>query len=430
MRTIHSYLTRQILASLTLTLSIFTFVMLIVNLLREVIPFLRNGNLNLFAELVGLLIPFVWVFALPMGLLTATLLIFGRFSADQELTAVRASGISLLSVVTPILLLSLSLCAVSAAFNMFIGPACRVKYNALIFKIKGSIIEGIQLPEGQYVKDLDPHAIVYVGKNRGGNLEDVMIYYNEASTNNGAPSDVTFHAPRGTLEKDAARGVYIVHLIDCKSMRSSDGKTTAGPSGNVDIEFNPFQKKSASEKTKVSDMTFFQLRDELRDVEARMATNQLQRITNSAQAAEVRKQFAKQRIDLTSPIRVHMHQQVAFSFACFGFTLVGIPLGIQVHRRETNIGFGIALILVAVYYSFILTGQALETRPEFAPHLIVWLPNFLFQAIGAVLLWRAKTEQRKNAARDACSARDRARPRRCDGSQSQPHQRPESPRSA
>ena len=385
MRTLHAYLTRQILAALLITVMVFTFVLLLVNALREILPLLLNQQVTLavVAEAAGLLVPFAWVFALPMGVLTATLLVFGRFSADQELTAVRASGISLLSLTSPILLLSLALCAMSAIVNMELGPRCRVAYNNIRFKLVAELT-GFQLPERTYIKYFKGY-IIHVGKNRGGDLEDVMAWVLKDETN-----VVTYvRAARGRLEVDAPNKLVTLLLYDGKSMDLHQGEAIPGMFEKLTYPLDLGQQKRLKYSPAITDMTSGQLWHELREWERRL---KLPGSVGNLTADELRakkRELAKLIGDPTTPIRFQIHQQIAFSFACFGFTLVGIPLGIRMHRRETNVGIGVALVLVAVYYSFILLGHALDTRGEYAPHLIVWLPNFLFQAIGAVLLWRA-----------------------------------------
>ena len=379
MRTLHLYLTRQILASLLITVAVFTLVLLLGNVLREILTLLvnRQATLGVVTQAVGLLVPFVWVFALPMGMLTATLLIFGRFSADQELTAVRASGVSLLSLISPVLLLSLALCALSALVKLEVAPRCRVAYKNLIDSLRGQFLNA-QLPEGRLVRDF-PGYIFYVGKNRRGNLQDVIVC--------DEGNKITLHAPRGRLDVDIPNQQINLHLYDAKGVRLTGEPANLGDT-LLSIKPPPLLEKN-NQRPKISDMTFLQLWDELRDLDRRMNISEPLRKLSAEQLKIRKDEWRKHRKDLTSVVRVQIHQQVAFSFACFGFTLVGIPLGLRVHRRETNIGIAMALILVAIYYSFIVLGKALDTRPEFAPHLIVWLPNFIFQAFGAVLLWRA-----------------------------------------
>jgi lipopolysaccharide export system permease protein len=320
-----------------------------------------------------------------MGMLTATLLIFGRFSADQELTAVRASGISLLSLVSPILLLSLALCAVSAEINMDIGPRCRVAYTRLRDSLTAEFVPS-QIPERTWIRDFNPNYIVYVGKNSHGSLEDVFILMYKNETN----WQGTIRAPRGKMEFDSTNRLLNVYLYDSKTLQSSSGTPVAGPAAGVlGVQIPLGQTSMGPQRIRVDDMTFLQLWDELHDLERRLeAPESLKNLTK--QQLRARKAEAEKiREDATSPIRFQIHRQVAFSFACFGFTLIGIPLGIRVHRRETNVGIGMALLLVLVYYSFVLVARALHARPELAPHLIVWMPNFIFQSVGAVLLWRA-----------------------------------------
>ncbi len=385
MKTLHAYLTRQVIASLLMTVAVFTFVFLLGNILNEVLSLLakRQAPLGAVLEAMGLLIPFVMVFALPMALLASTLLVFGRFSADQELTAARAGGISLLSLITPILLLSLLLCIVSALVNLELAPRSRVAYKNLLFKFGASVSSTLLLPEGQYIKEYKD-SIIYIGKNQDGQLENVTLVSQQAGTN-----IAFFRAARGAVQLDVTNRQGLIELFDVKALYSEGGHYVPGRFSRMAFQLGAKSSASGPEKPRISDMTFSQLRAELREVEASLhASAPLGKLT-SQELKERRAGLAKQVKDLTSPLRVQLHRQVAFSFACFGFTLIGIPLGIRVHRRETNISFAIAMVLVLIYYGFLMVGNSLSGRPEWSPHLVVWLPNFIFQAVGAVLLWRA-----------------------------------------
>ena len=119
MRTLHRHLLGETLATLLVTVAVFTFVLLLGNILKDVLDLLASGRASLL--LVGrsilLLIPFALAFALPIGMLTAALLVFGRLSADGEITALRAGGISLVSSVAPVVGLRILLSGLCLAFN-------------------------------------------------------------------------------------------------------------------------------------------------------------------------------------------------------------------------------------------------------------------------------------------------------------------------
>ena len=388
------------LAALLLTVAVFTFVVLLLNLL-PVLPRLLGGHVSLWlvVKAVCLLTPFAVVYALPMGIITATLLVFGRFSADQELTAARAGGVSLLSLIMPVLLLSLFFCGLSAWFNMELGPQSRVAFIKL-WRDLASEIANAQIPEGRCIKDF-PGCLFYVEKNRGGELENINIYRLPTATN--PPS--TLHAVRGRLLPNRAKNQLVLDMIDARIVILGP-KVAISSFPTLSLNYSVDAVTNRVFKPKVSDMTFLQLRQEMRELqdlnfsgtnlvfaasrEGVQGLNKFVSATNTPSASnEFVRDAEKMRQQAIGRVRVAMHREIAFSFACFGFTLVGIPLGIRVHRRETNIGIGIALGLVVVYYAFIMLGESLAAHPDLYPHLILWLPNFLFQAVGAVLLWRA-----------------------------------------
>lgn len=385
MRTLHLYLFRQVLATLVMTVLVFTFVLLLGESLKEMVALLVNGTVGMgtMVQAIALLIPFVLVFALPMGLLTAMLLVFGRFSADQELTATRACGVSLVALIQPCVLLSLLCAALCAWINLDLAPRCRVAYKRLLLHA-GTAQATSWLVEKSFIRDF-PGCILYAGKVEGTQLEDVLLYQLDEQ---GRKKNY-LRADRGHIEINSTNRTLTLTLYEGWELLANSGIETAWHSFG-ELQVPPFSLPAEfSEKPKINNMTAAQLWEELRGLEQRLQTTSPVEKLPSADLQKKLKEAASTTADVTEPVRVQIHRQVSFSLACVSFTLVGIPLGIRAHRRETSVGFAVALVLVLLYYSFFILAQSLETHAEYFPHLLLWLPNFLFQAVGIVLLWRA-----------------------------------------
>ena len=386
MKTLHLYLARQMLATLGMAVFVFTLVLLLGNVIKEILQLLinRQATLELALRAILLLIPYVLAFSLPIAMLTAALLVFGRLSADQELTAARASGISLLSLVSPVLLLSVAVSALCAWLNLDIAPASRAAYKALVFNAETNhpanvLRSGEMVPMGDYM--------VFVAKvNKDGtNLDNVHV----AQWTREEKLKKLAEAPTGTLARGPAPHQIILTLHSASAWENTTNGLVPCAGGELPLSITNLDAQAQTLLTvPISDMTFLQLLERRREWDRPMPPSRPSRQPGGP-SLKARRETVKIMSDFTTPVMVYMHREVAFSFACIGFTLIGIPLGIRAHRRETSVGVATAMLLMLIYYSFIVLAQAWQYHPERGPCLIVWLPNFIFQAVGAVLLWQA-----------------------------------------
>jgi lipopolysaccharide export system permease protein len=399
MKTLYRYLLGQVLATLLLSILVCAGVLLLSNALKDITLMLQNGaaTSGMILQALVLLIPFVLVFALPLGLLAAILLVFGRISADQELTAIRANGISLVSLVSPIILLGVCLSVFSAWLNMEVGPRARIAYKNLL--INAGMRDPLALlQEGRFITEFPDH-IIFIGRNRDGVLEDLWIYH----LNKEDKVDWRVQTSKGRLVVDQQKREVYFELEQWQGVtyasHTKEQPAAASITNQLEQANAPLASNSLETDELLADLQRWEFISSTGGVTPPINLDELYKKAQQpglgqmtfAELLEERRAMERRGFN-PSPVEFHIHRQLSFSFACLGFTLVGIPLGIRAHRRETTVGIFMAVILMVVYYSFIVVAQALETQPLYMPHLIVWIPTFLFQGLGAWLLWRANRQ--------------------------------------
>ncbi len=305
-------------------------------------------------------VPSMVVLAIPMAVLLGTLLTIARLSGDSEITAMKAGGITLLRVVVPFLVVGVVLSFITLLLQEGVVPYASARFTILENTVinrtsgyEGGVTVGADLPGGgrqmTFANAYDPQSrellqVTLVQYDRGGN--PVQIAFADRAM---------FEAQRWILRN--AR-VY-------RFEANGDTFTSSTPALQVQLGEKPS------------------------DIAKRAAGNDPQNM-NRAEIADIVRSGQLSLAELRKYVMAYQ-EKLAQPFACFVFTLIALPFGLGSVRagRSTTFGFGLAVLIVFIYYivqtAFSYAGEALLSLAALA----AWMPNIIFTAIGARRLYRA-----------------------------------------
>ncbi len=356
---------------------LFAFMLVTGNIVRDLLGPGLSGQISLqaSARLILLLIPLGITYGLPMGMLTGVLLTLGRLSADSEITAMRACGISLARIAFPLIALGALGAAVGLPVNFESMPRARTQYDRELNAALRADPMGLIAPR-VFIRDF-PGFVAYVGAKKGSELEDVWLWQLDGDRR------VTrfVHATTGHLGYDEARNELILTLarahVETRNDKNPEDFTEADPIayfGRVEPTRLSLERLfgRVGPRQKPAWMTYSELRKE----QFRLATEKV------APADVQDRDRAQMKITMT------IQEKFNTALAALSFVIVGIPLGIKVSRRETSANLGVAVALALGYYFLTVVVGWLDRHPEYRPDLLLWVPNLIFIALGIWLFRR------------------------------------------
>ncbi|MEM1058913.1 MAG: LptF/LptG family permease [Verrucomicrobiota bacterium] len=364
MKTIYLYLIKELLLVAVGTVGTLTFLLVLANVFKDVFDLLLlDVNIWLICQMVLLLIPFTLVFTLPWGVLMAVLIVFGRFSGDQELLALKASGIGLLPIIAPAILMGALFSGVAFVNNGWVAPQARTQFKNLFHEIATS--NPMALFTEKTPIDRFPNMRLWFAEKEGNRVVDVHIWQLD---NDGTPRRV-LRADHGRIEPRFDEQRIVLHLYNAKQ----EERDTANPAAA-----NLTRPGAMAEELplEISLRGFFNRDENVRP--SQMTLGELQSFISNP--------LTILRDNNPTVSLTELQKRISLSVACFTFVLVGIPLAIQTQRRETSVGVALSLLIVIGYYFLTSTAEALKKEAAFYPEVIIWLPNILFQTLGVAMI--------------------------------------------
>src|SRR5689334_12068103 len=312
------------------------------------------------AEIFFLTLPAALKVTIPMGVLVGILLGLSRMAADSEVTAMRASGVSVRKFLKIISLFGIAAWVLALLNTVIIEP----RSAAALARLQH------QLAATQISFEVQPHVFYEGFKNHVLYVEDVTSASGAAVWKNVFDADIsTPGTPKITIAKEAVvRAIsnesIRLHLVngethDTNSRTPDQYTITTFEETDIAISLPPVDKP-VQEAVPV----------------AQLSTRELFR-----QKYNPNKEFARW-------YWIEFNRRLALPTACLVLVLIGIPLGLSAKKGGKGAGFVLTIVLVFIYYFISIIGVSLARGGKISPVLGVWMANIIFALIGGLLLWR------------------------------------------
>ena len=375
MSLLHRHIFLSVLGACAAAVGLFAFILIVGNMLKDLLPFVMAGQLSTvtFLKLVILLAQIVAAYALPMGVLTGVLLVLGRMSAQNEITAMRAAGLSLIYIARPVLFLGFAGAMLCGFINFYSMPKSKIAYKRILAgAVQRNPLSFIVAKT--FIRDFRG-VVLYVGKKEDSLLEDVWIW--ELDDQNRVIR--SGRAASGKVSFDDVGGRLVLVLSNVSfEIRNKD---------NPEDFAKPIQRGTSEEFTVELAMEHLLGAQAVRQKPGWMTLEELfaQRQTLAGPvAAGEREKRSRDRMAISFAI----NEKASTAVAVFAFALLAVPLGIKVSRKETSANLGVALLLVMSYYFLTVCVEWLDKKPALRPDILIWIPVSLFLVLGLAMFRR------------------------------------------
>jgi LPS export ABC transporter permease LptG/LPS export ABC transporter permease LptF len=351
----------MVLASLSVLFLIFTFFELIGDIIRYRTPLVTVG------EYLLNLIPFVLYNVMPFCTLVAVLITFGGYSRSSELTAMKATGMSLYRVIIPVLFLAAVVSTSLFAFDEVYLPTANRKQEALRAVIKGKPAQTFLRPDRQWMS----------GQNSRAGEPARIFYYQFFDTTQDLFANITvFEFKPGTfnmtrrIQAQSAHwdGVHNAWVFENGWQRTFSADATTSYQAFASANFPEIHEQPIYFKKEVRtslEMSYPDLENYITDL--------------------------RQSGFDTTRLRVQLNRKIAYPLMALVMAVLAIPFALSAGKRGNLAGMGAGIGLAIAYWVISLIFENLGNVNSLPAMMAAWSPDILFAMVGTYLLLRVPT---------------------------------------